>query len=347
MKAPFPIGPRASFTAGLQGYLAQTYRLEITSAADLGGAYNLNALLNTPEGRFVARVYRPWVTPRRLEALHRLKRELKAHLPVVLPLPTADGRTVASFDERVLELELFVPNSGAVESWGRYEEAFSLLGSLHGVLAELGSGPLAAALPVPKVENYGSPERLMSWTKATRRRCELTTPDAADALALCDVSLSLLDEVQNRWPDMQSLPHGLVHGDFGVGNLLWRQGEVVAVCDFDFVARHERVFDVAYALFWAFERLEPTRDYAVRSWHRVPDLLARYDAVNTFPLTLQERKVLPLAMARVPLYWPAEAAFLADPVRAVLSCAETVASARWLLEHTHELAHEFSRKSVR
>ena len=337
MKAPFPTGPRASFTAGLQGYLEQTYRLEITSAADLGGAYNLNVLLNTPKGRFVARVYRPWVTPSRLEALQRLKLQLKAHhLPVVLPLPATDGRTVASFDGRVLELEPFVSNSGAVESWERYEKAFALLGKLHGAFSRVPN----AAVPAPKVENYGSPETLVGWTKASRQRIrETASPDVPQALALCDVSLSLLNEMQSRWPGTQ-LPQGLVHGDFGVGNLLWGQNDIVAVGDFDFVARHERVSDVAYALFWAFERLEPTRDYASRSWHRVPDLLASYDATNAFPLTFQERKALPLAMARVPLYWSAEAAFLADPVQAVLSCADTVAAAVWLLEH----AHEFARK---
>ena len=341
MNASFPTGPRASFTVALHDYLEQTYRLDITDTTDLGGAYNLNTLVMSDKGRFVARVYRPWVTPLRLEALQRLKHQLKAHhLPVILPLPTADGRMVASLDGRVLELEPFAPNSGAVESWGRYEEAFSLLGSLHGALAEF--GPFAAALPAPKVENYGSSETLMSWTKATQQRIrELASPDVPDALELCEVSLSLLNQVQ-KWPNVKGLPQGLVHGDFGVGNLLWRQGEIVAVCDFDFVARHERVFDVAYALFWMFERLEPTRDYASRSWHRVPDLLARYDDASTFPLTLQERKALPFEMARVPLYWPAEAAFLPNPVQAVLSCADTVAAAGWLLEHAHELAYKLA-----
>lgn len=257
---------------------------------------------------------------------------------MVLPLPTSDGRPVASFAGRVLELEPFVPNSGAVESWRRYEAAFSLLGKLHGALA----GPFAAAMPAPKVENYGRPETLIKWTRAARGRIrELTSPDAREALALCDVSLLLLNDVQKWWSEnAQHLPHGLIHGDFGVGNLLWQQDDIVAMCDFDFVARHERVFDVAYALFWMFERLEPTRDYASWSWHRIPELLARYDAANSQPLTLRERRALPFEMARVPLYWPAEAVFLLDPVRAVLSRAETVVTAHWLLEHAHELAHK-------
>ena len=42
MNVTFPTGPRAAVTAGLQGYLEQTYHLgSITVTADLGGAYNL------------------------------------------------------------------------------------------------------------------------------------------------------------------------------------------------------------------------------------------------------------------------------------------------------------------
>lgn len=336
----FPTGPRASSTSGLQSYLERTYRLgPITATVDLGGAYNLNALVTSDGGRFVARVYRPWVTSPRLEALQSLKHRLKAHhLPVVLPLPTSDGRTVASFDGRVLELEPFVPSDGATESWERCEKAFSLLGKLHGAFSRVPT----AAVPAPKVENYGSPETLIRWTKAAQRRTrEMASSDAPQALALYDVSLLLLENLQSRWPGTQ-LPQGLVHGDFGVGNLLWRQNDIVAVGDFDFVAYHERVFDVAYALFWTFERLEPTRDYALWSWHRIPELLEHYDAASPSPLTLRERQALPLEMARVPLYWPAEAVFLPDPVRAVLGCADTVETAHWLLEHAHELAYKFA-----
>ncbi len=337
MKIPFPTGPRALATDGLQRYLERTYKLGVvTNMADLGGAYNLNALVTSDKGRFVARVYRPWVTLPRLRALQRLKHQLEAQrLPVIPPLPRADGRTVAAFDNRVLELEPFVPNSGAVESWERYEKAFSLLGRLHGAL----SGPPPAALPAPKVQNYGSPETLIRWTKAARQRIRVMMgPDAPEALALCDVGLLLLNDVRGWWFEhAHRLPQGLIHGDFGVANLLWRQNEIVAVCDFDFVAHHERVFDVAYTLFWMLERLEPTRDHASWSWHRIPELLARYDATSSRPLTLQERRALPFEMARVPLYWLAEAVFLPNPVQAVLSRAETVTTAHWLLEHAHEL----------
>ena len=197
MNASFPTGPRASFTVALHSYLEQTYRLDITDTTDLGGAYNLNTLVMSDKGRFVARVYRPWVTPLRLEALHRLKGKLKAQLPVVLPLPTADGHTVAPFDGRLLELEPFVPNSGAVESWGRYEEAFSLLGSLHGALAEF--GPFAAALPAPKVENYGSPEARTRWRQRAGCSSTPTNLPTSSHRQTDTASASEKNRRPNRW----------------------------------------------------------------------------------------------------------------------------------------------------
>ena len=132
MKIPFPTGPRALVTDSFHRYLERTYKLGVAmSMADLGGAYNLNAPVTSDKGRFVARVYRPWVTRPRLRAFQHLRHQLKAQrLPIILSLPKADGRMVAAFDHRVLELEPFVPNSGAVESWERYEKAFSLLGRL-------------------------------------------------------------------------------------------------------------------------------------------------------------------------------------------------------------------------
>lgn len=333
------VGPRATFTDELHFYLERTYDIgSITATNDLGGAYNLNVLLTSARGHFVVRIYRPWVTPPRLEEVQRLKRYLHAqHLPVVLPLAALSSRAVTSYEGRVLELEPFVPNDGAAESWERYKKAFALLGRLHSALTEW---PAAATLPAPNVENYGTPETLLVWTEATRKRVqEISGPNALKAVALCEESFVILEELQHWWSmNAHHMAQGLIHGDFGVGNLLWHDNKVVAICDFDFAARHERVFDLAYALFWMFERLEPTQEYARRSWHRIPELLAHYDAVSTFPLTLEERLALPFEMARVPLYWVAEAAFLPDPVQAVVSRAETVKAARWILEHARQLA---------
>jgi hypothetical protein len=51
MDLPLPIGPRATITPALLDALVRRYGLDsIRSATDLGGAYNLNAAIETPRG---------------------------------------------------------------------------------------------------------------------------------------------------------------------------------------------------------------------------------------------------------------------------------------------------------
>jgi Phosphotransferase enzyme family len=69
-----------------------------------------------------------------------------------------------------------------------------------------------------------------------------------------------------------------VHGDPGPWNFVWRDGEAVALIDWDFLHRAPRIDDVAYALLW----FAPMRDDAsTLGWHhfpQVPDRRARIDA---------------------------------------------------------------------
>jgi len=68
-----------------------------------------------------------------------------------------------------------------------------------------------------------------------------------------------------------------VHGDPGPWNFVWRDGEAVALVDWDFLHRAPRLSDVAYALRW----FAPVRDdRAALEWHHfpvVPDRRARIE----------------------------------------------------------------------
>lgn len=69
-----------------------------------------------------------------------------------------------------------------------------------------------------------------------------------------------------------------VHGDPGPWNFVWRDGEAVALLDWDYLHPGARVDDVAYALLW----FAPLRDDdSALEWHHfaeVPDRRARIDA---------------------------------------------------------------------
>lgn len=70
-----------------------------------------------------------------------------------------------------------------------------------------------------------------------------------------------------------------VHGDPGPWNFVWRDGEAVALIDWDFLHRAPRLSDVAYALRW----FAPVRDdRAALEWHHFPEVPDRPSRIRAF-----------------------------------------------------------------
>src|SRR5690349_11533024 len=70
-------GLRAVPSAKLLELIRRRYGLDsIDEVRDLGGSSNLNLFIATGAGRYVARVYRPYVGAARLDAVQRVRHEL-------------------------------------------------------------------------------------------------------------------------------------------------------------------------------------------------------------------------------------------------------------------------------
>ncbi|WP_344304669.1 phosphotransferase [Nocardioides bigeumensis] len=70
-----------------------------------------------------------------------------------------------------------------------------------------------------------------------------------------------------------------VNGDPGPWNFVWREGEAVALIDWDFLHPAPRLSDVAYALRW----FAPIRDdQAVIEWHHFPEVPDRRARIEGF-----------------------------------------------------------------
>jgi len=89
--------------------------------------------------------------------------------------------------------------------------------------------------------------------------------------ARLDDSLSegrIRDALEVAWPWTQRNPSGLLHGDYWPGNILWRDGRLVGIVDWEDAAIGDPLADIAISrldLLWAFgadamERF--TREYA-------------------------------------------------------------------------------------
>lgn len=335
MQVPFPIGPRAEASAALIAAVVEQWQLDtVAHARDVDGTYNLNLRVQTARGAYVVRVHRPWITPERLTLIHTIKHALADDLPIALPVQTANGATMIKYGGRLVEVEPFVAHNGSADRLSRYESAFAMLGRLHRAL-EPWTEQLRQTPPL--VSNYGTLEQLRAWTTNTREGIAVAMRIDRASLAVCDDALLLLDRLAHAWSGVPALPHVPTHGDYGGDNLLFHQEQIVALLDWDFVGVRERVCDLAYSLYWMLRRMQP--DAALEHWdgQRALPLLAAYNAAATPPLTSEELRALPFAMARVPLYWIAEAGWLADPNQAVLGWADQVPVARWLADHADEV----------
>jgi homoserine kinase type II len=93
----------------------------------------------------------------------------------------------------------------------------------------------------------------------------------------------------------------VVHGDFWDNNVLFADGLLVAVLDFDFMAERPRVDDLALAM-WFF-LLEPAKGLpgeVERAQLRA--FVDAYDDAAAVSLSPEERTALPLAIARQPAW---------------------------------------------
>ncbi|MBI3970867.1 MAG: phosphotransferase [Chloroflexi bacterium] len=321
----------------------------LAEMGDLGGAFNLNLLVRSPAGAHVLRVHRPWVTSDWVATLHRAKGLLaQSGIPVCQPIRTRAGEAMLVVDGRVVEVEPFVAHDARADTWPRDVRAFAMLARLHDAFAQDGLGLFVP----PRVSNYGTPLQLERWLAKTERlvlgRLEEDERrrglEAERALSICRATRDVLGWFGAWWETVgEQLPRLLTHGDYGGGNVLFQNDQVIAILDFDFLDFRERVFDLAYSLYWALVRGAPDVPFEWISWTSAAAALAAYDATTEYPLTESEWRALPAEMVRVPLYWVATACFSGDSIGEVVRMAAGVDRARWLADHQAHVADELRR----
>src|SRR5262245_18688372 len=126
-------GPRATHSEELLTQVCAIFNLgTFSNAYDLDGCFSLNDCLLSSIGRYVVRVYRPWVTCERLRSIQETKKALaRRGLPIPQPIAMHTGETMVALEGRLVEVEPFVTYSHVADSWDQYAKAFALLGSLH------------------------------------------------------------------------------------------------------------------------------------------------------------------------------------------------------------------------
>jgi Ser/Thr protein kinase RdoA (MazF antagonist) len=266
---------------------------------DLGGSSNLNLRLPGPDGGHVARVYRAWVTPRRLEGIQSVRATLRAAgLPFTQTRPSADGRPWIHFADWLVEVEPFVGGQD-MSTWDELLDGMRMLGTIHTILSGITAPPGARRAPaanhIDAADAFETTMRACSAIRAfassaAEERIASISEELANALLFAGDGRSL------------GLPRLLLHGDFWDNNVKFRDGSLVAVLDLDFMEEGARIDDLALVLYYAnsgstlaafrspLERMQALRE-----------LVDAYDSGLERHLSEEERAALPLVLARTPL----------------------------------------------
>ena len=282
--------------------------------ADIGGAFNLNVRIDA-EPPVVLRVHRPWVRRGRVEGLRRLRERLQeTQVRVAQPIRFS-GRDLLRVADRWAEIEEFIDHVQPPADDESYVRLFEELGRFHTALKAVWEPS-----PPEPLDDHRTFGQLRYSVGFTRRRLGPRSEAVVYRMRQLTGELSKLrNEVE--------LPCTPIHGDYKLSNA----GELAdgswATFDLDFARVRERLYDVAGSLNHvaqsgpdgvgrAVELLEPQR------------LLDAYERTAPEPLTRDEHRWLPGALALVPLHWAATAGLVGDGIDEAES-AMTAAEAWW------------------
>ncbi len=274
--------------------------------ADIGGGFNLNLRIDA-EPPVVLRVHRPWVRRGRVAGLRRLRERLqRTHVRVARPLPVS-GRDLLRVADRWAELEEFIghvqPPAGQDSSLRLLEE----LGRVHTALRAVWEPS-----PPEPLDDHRTFGQLRYSAGFTRRRLGPgSEPVVRRMRQLAGELAQLRKEVE--------LPCAPIHGDYKPGNAGELPDGSLATFDLDFARVRERLYDIAASLHYV------AQDSALPELRR---LLDAYESTAPEPLTRDEHRWLPGALALVPLHWAATAGLVGDGIRDAES-AMTAAEAWW------------------
>lgn len=297
-------GVRATLTSGLVWMLHNEFGFpEVDNLHDLGGSSNLNVYFTCYQEPFVARVYRQSVTPQRLGSIQAAREYLHAAgIPCTTPMVTCAGHKCAWLDSHLVEVERFIASTATMNTPDRITAAMPMMALVHSLMAEL---PEDNHGDQPLFGNHVEPGEVVARTMNGVNRVKTWDPTESET-ELCTIAESLAQRVAAGEEEfLPGLRYQRVHGDFWDNNVLFRDGEIVLVADFDYMGRTARTDDVARTLYFAISSRWTGHNHHDVLIEYAGSLVEAYSSIASPPLTRHERLVLPLSIVRESLSWVA------------------------------------------
>ena len=283
--------------------------------ADIGGEFNLNVRIDV-KPPVVLRVHRPWVRRGRVTGLRRLRERLlqRTQVRVARPVPIS-GRDLLRVDGRWVELEEFVDHAQPHANEDSCLRLFEGLGRFHTALEAVWEP--SPPEPFDDHRTFGQLRYSVGFTR--RRLGPRSEPVVRRMRQLTDELSKLRRQVE--------LPCAPIHGDYKLGNLGELPDGSWVTFDLDFARVRERLYDIASSLNHVAQGGPDGVGQPIESLETRP-LLDAYDRTAAEPLTRDEHRWLPGALALIPLHWAATAGLVGNDILQAES-AMTAAEAWW------------------
>jgi Ser/Thr protein kinase RdoA (MazF antagonist) len=247
----------------------------------LGGGYvNMNLKVCTSKGKYVIRLFLRDIEQERLDYAYSIVSKLsKVGTPALMPILNHKGLSYSRYKDYVVQVTPFIEAS--LFQWIP-EQAYhsgQMLCKMHQVLTTVEESPKSTGI----YQYYHlDPLSIMKRLKEighTLPHCEGSAIDDYYQL------------MNQHVIETSHLPMTIIHGDWNPWNQLYKENnEVRCFMDFDTLQRGERVFDVAYALY--FFLIQHQNEFLGK------EFLKGYGC-----LTQQEISILPILIAKIGLFF--------------------------------------------
>ncbi len=186
--------------------------------------------------------------PDKVRFAHRIQKRLRSNsFPVAKLISTRDGRsTFVTLREGIYELFEFVVGQPFQRTAAEAYDAGAVLAHFHQATDGLTFSP---SIPTPHGDYHDVPgvRTGLCSIGSSLSSHESFSGDEAELATLVQFLLESYDRAADAVNELGFLgwPEQVIHSDWHPGNLLFREGKVVAVIDYDSVRRSRRVSDAA------------------------------------------------------------------------------------------------------
>jgi homoserine kinase type II len=275
--------------------------IELISEYKKGSRRAAKVLVRTTKGKYLLKrraLGRDGIS--QVSFAHAVQRTLAEHrFPVAGLVEAVDGETLVEHDGRIYELFSFMFGKRFDKSNPAAAESGRILAHFHDILNDFSEEP-----SVKKKSFHQGSNMLKVISGVTE---VLIKHEDSEHLKGIDKTVDYLHnqyKVANNTIEragFPSLPKTIVHGDWHPGNTLYKDGEIIAVIDFDSLRVDHRITDIANGVLQFSMRMGEAED--VENWpetfrgHTIQSMVQAYDQFTKTPLMASERSIVPSLMA--------------------------------------------------